>query len=151
MAGTGRIVIAVLLVALVGVGAYFGIAALMGTNDETGGTTPSVERVLSDTDSLVGKRVTVHGNVQIVLDPRAVLLGANETSDTGLLVVSQSGKLPKWVQDNARMTAVGRVARFSPVRFRKEHPGVSADALARSPLSGLENHPSVTATVIVPG
>ena len=146
----GRLIAIASIVVLVLVfGIWVGVAQLTSSGSANRPTSPSVELVLNNTDSIVNKRIAVVGDVKTVLRPWGVLLGSSDNSQIGVLVI-QKGTLPKSVQMNARVHVLGRVERFDLGAFERAHPGITRASLRRSPITSLDGQPALVDATIAP-
>jgi hypothetical protein len=141
MAGRFIAIVVVILV-VVGLLGYVGIAQLTDKGSANNETDQSVDLVLNDLQKVQGKRVSVAGDVKTSLAPYAVLLGSSDATQVGLLVVAKRN-VPKGVRLSTRVNAVGVARPFSLAEFRREHPAVTNKQLETSPLRRLNGQPAL--------
>jgi len=122
---SATVVVTLFLLGLVAVGLYVGLATAFGSGsgpDDT--TSESVQAVLDNGDSLVGKRVSVQGEVSQVLNAHALTLGGDNPDNSDLLVLGQrlESSLPE-PRDGAVVLVTGTVQPFGLQRATSRYGG----------------------------
>jgi hypothetical protein len=128
---TPFVVVTLLVLALVAVGLYIGLATAFGSGDGPDETkSDSLQTVLDQGQSLVGKRVSVQGEVSQVLNPHALTLGGDNPSEDDLLVLGRDVKSSlSQPYDGAVVVVTGTVQPFKPSRAKQQYAAAFDSAL----------------------
>lgn len=134
---TPAVVVTLLVLALVAGGLYIGLATAFGSGDGPDQTkSDSLQTVLDRGPSLVGKRVSVQGEVSEVLSPHALTLGGDNPSGDDLLVLGRDVKSSlSQPYDGAVVLVTGTVQAFKPSRAKQQY-GAAFDSELFQPFQG---------------
>ena len=141
------VVVATLFVlALVVVGLYDGLSTAFGSGSGPDDSqSRSVQALLDNGSSLMGKRVSVQGEVSQVLSAQALTLGGDNPDASDLLVLKRDlrSSLPE-PSDGAIVLVTGTVQRFGPLRATRQYGGTFDPQLFQS----FQGKPALSATRI---
>ena len=134
----GRVVLAIVGLAVLGVGAWI-VTFTLSDPESTGRLGARISAIASDPEQFYGERVAVTGNVGERFGSNALTIGADQ------LLVVRAGELPSDVAAGDLVLVLGEVRRLTSAEASDEFGA----ALGAELLRGLEERPAIFADDIV--
>jgi hypothetical protein len=145
MIGGRAIAVSLIVLAAAALAVWVAVAQLTQPSGADKPTDDSVDLVLNKTDSVLGKHISVQGDIKTVLTPAGVLLGGSDAAEIGLLVVPK-GKLPSSLKQSQHVNVVGTVRKFSLQEYEHDHQGAAGTPALRN----LQGRPAIMDARITP-